>query len=151
MRESLHMARKVRRALQIALQTADPCPGIQRLEQLCGNLPVRPRAAGRHDDASPIELRTFFAALDPVEERGLVHAHGQLNIHGRLIAGRYSNPHAMKKGRATCVLLPLDRTETPDGIASSTEISFSVRCQRLEDAGRMPVPRIGMGGDSLYV
>ena len=74
--------------------------GIESLEQICGNLPVRPRAASHHDDASPIELITFLAALDPVEERGLVHAHGQLNIHGRLTAQHYSNPHAMKKGTA---------------------------------------------------
>jgi hypothetical protein len=33
------------------------------------------------------------------DHAGLVHAHGQLNVHGRLTAGRYSNPHAMKKGR----------------------------------------------------
>src|SRR6266700_1402980 len=119
MRESLHMARKVRRALQIALQTADPCPGIQRLEQLCGNLPVRPRAAGRHDDASPIELITFLAALDPVEERGLVHAHGQLNIHGRLIARRYSNPRTLKKGRGPASWGPVCARRNPSYACST--------------------------------
>lgn len=57
---------------------------VQSLEQICSDLPAGPRAAGHHDNASPVKLVAFLATLDPVEERGLFHVHGQLNIHWRL-------------------------------------------------------------------
>jgi hypothetical protein len=82
---------------------------------------MRARAARHHDDASPIKLVSLLAALDPAEKRGFVHPQRQLNIHRRLIGGRYSNPRAMETRRLAA---RIGRSEIRDRRQRYSRISF---------------------------
>lgn len=83
-----------RRQIPAAPPTVRVEPRVQCLRKIEGNLPMGTRAARHYDDASPIKLVVLLAALDPAEKCGFVHPQRQLNIHRRLICGRYSRKNA---------------------------------------------------------